>query len=318
MEGHDAPRSATPPSASDDAEHARQTTPSETDEGFARRVARRVRGTTFFVSELLLIVALAFGVAADLVYPGDQSTAAEGGLTNFDLTLPSVPDGIYLSLSKARAGTAVDFFVTRLSPKYARGGLAIAVPRDAWGGTRRCLRTAIACELGANSKFVEFALSRPVPASHELASLPGQRVFRERVHVTIPGVTYNAATTDETAAITLPDVIDHLTASEHLPIPPEVSISIAVPNGSRYAWTSGPLPHITGETAHWLFTSRLASAVEVNGVSVAAESADTRKTFISGALLGVAGGALVGAVQEALNALRSRSRRRPTVGGDRA
>jgi hypothetical protein len=85
-----------------------------------------------------------------------------------------------------------------------------------------------------------------------------------------------------------------------------------VPGGSSYNWTDGPPP--SGLT--WSESIDSATVpVDVTGSDDAVSQRDTLDTLICGALLGIAGGALVGALQELLHAdlasLRRRARRSP-------
>ena len=74
-----------------------------------------------------------------------------------------------------------------------------------------------------------------------------------------------------------------------------VSVKYQIPGGSNYDWNSGPSPDGLTWTEP---VSSAASAVQVTGTDNNAAATDTRNILIVGILLGAAGGALVGAIQE--------------------
>lgn len=95
-----------------------------------------------------------------------------------------------------------------------------------------------------------------------------------------------------------------------------VSIIYGVPDATRYDWTGGQAPYsttssgaVSGYTgAIWYeHLSALSEPTPSSAVNNSAANADTIQTFIAGALVGVGGGAAVGAVQEALKRLENES-----------
>jgi hypothetical protein len=82
----------------------------------------------------------------------------------------------------------------------------------------------------------------------------------------------------------------------------------------HYDWNGGPSPSdITRDTIHpqlgWLVdwdltANQLSNPVSVSGTDNSNAAQDNFRTFASGALLGIAGGALIGAVQEATTSKR--------------
>jgi hypothetical protein len=87
-------------------------------------------------------------------------------------------------------------------------------------------------------------------------------------------------------------------------------VQYRIPNVRTYDWTNGPL----GTTSTWLVANAYQSSAGSgdffnvpagsSGVNNAATKADNEKTFAAGALLGIAGGALIGAIQEAISVER--------------
>jgi hypothetical protein len=89
-----------------------------------------------------------------------------------------------------------------------------------------------------------------------------------------------------------------------------LTVSYEVPEGRNYDWNDGPDPD------HLIWTepvSSASSAVQVAGINNSSSASDTRDILIVGILLGSAGGALVGAIQEIAHAesdIRGAKRRR--------
>jgi hypothetical protein len=83
---------------------------------------------------------------------------------------------------------------------------------------------------------------------------------------------------------------------------PVVRIAYQVPGGASYDWTGGPPPISTGDPsgrAEWDEPlMALSSPVALSAVDNRTASMDSIWTLIAGTLLGIAGGAAVGAVQE--------------------
>ncbi len=92
----------------------------------------------------------------------------------------------------------------------------------------------------------------------------------------------------------------------------------AVVDGSSYTFTGGPPPSsVQPSSVAWTIpVAQLATPNTVSATDLSAADRDTLKTFAAGAILGIAGGALVGAVQEFMDseartaASRARRRRR--------
>jgi hypothetical protein len=74
-------------------------------------------------------------------------------------------------------------------------------------------------------------------------------------------------------------------------------------SASSYDWSASPVAAVTGTTAAWqqdLASGDTPGRTAV-GIDHSAQAADDTKIFIAGALLGIAGGAIIGAVQEAMH-----------------
>jgi hypothetical protein len=76
-----------------------------------------------------------------------------------------------------------------------------------------------------------------------------------------------------------------------------------IPSASSYDWSSFPTQFANGTYARWTEqVNGVAGGRAAVGVNHANQANDDHKTFVTGALVGLAGGALLSAVQEALHA----------------
>jgi len=93
---------------------------------------------------------------------------------------------------------------------------------------------------------------------------------------------------------------------------PSVSVTYNIPNAKSYDWNTGPQPQTVGTgSITWNLLVTATSGTEfqsdpvaVGGVDDAAQQRQTLMTFVAGTLLGIAGGALIGAFQEAIDVRR--------------
>lgn len=92
--------------------------------------------------------------------------------------------------------------------------------------------------------------------------------------------------------------------------------SYNIPSAASYDWSSFPIAAAKDFTALWqqnLVGGDTPGRVAV-GINHAGQARDDDKTFLAGALVGLAGGALIAAAQEVLNA-RDRPARKATNAG---
>jgi hypothetical protein len=108
------------------------------------------------------------------------------------------------------------------------------------------------------------------------------------------------------AAVALPEFSYDGPESPNL----EVQMHVDMGHASRYDWQSLPASYVRDGNAVWdahLVDGRSESRNAI-GIDHAAAEGDDRRTFVAGAVVGVAGGALIGALQEALHLLPTRRR----------
>jgi hypothetical protein len=88
-----------------------------------------------------------------------------------------------------------------------------------------------------------------------------------------------------------------------------------IPNAASYDWTGTPLPNlITSRYVEWIEhvssgqcpASNCKSGIALGGINNGAQENANLLSFVAGALIGIAGAALIGAIQEALHAKASK------------
>jgi hypothetical protein len=252
----------------------------------------------YLKSIVLLVTAAIAGVAALVCFPKDGPVAPSGGLQTVVMEAPFTPDAARVALTddRSRNGIAVFAQVTSTTPQSARATLIFNVPGATWGGVNKCGPPPVQCLANGSQKTVLFGFNR----STKFFSA-GRANYKQELRGFIPGIGYNAAWNSQYISATLPSVDVYLVKAGNL-IHQDVvtSIAVRIPDADKYTWTSGTPPKVVGSYADWTFTSPPRAAQVNNGVSLPAQDSATKLVFIAGALLGIAGGALVGAIQEAV------------------
>jgi hypothetical protein len=126
---------------------------------------------------------------------------------------------------------------------------------------------------------------------------PGMYAFLSLDVVKVPG--FGAISDGATAAAAIPKLIDDGPGS------PNLLTRYNIPAANLYDWSTFPPAYANGSSAEWLeqmITSGDIPDMVATGINHATETRDTDLTFLAGALVGLAGGALLSAIQEALHA----------------
>ena len=151
------------------------------------------------------------------------------------------------------------------------------------------------CQIGDNVKLPE----------HDSPVLPSLGVPDASVLATPPAFPVTATWTFEVHDTAFAWAANGLTAEASLPIVNfqnngnagygVVDVTYRIPGGNDYDWNNGPDPdHLTWSEP----VSSATTAIQVAGNNNSAASRDTLDVLIVGILLGTAGGALVGTIQE--------------------
>ncbi len=282
--------------------------------------ARR-RLTRYSVPLLLLGVAVAAGVASKLILPSGDSVAVRGALQRISVEGPVQPTALDITEQTASGVDGVTLAVSlrRPSPSssVARERLVVALPSDS-SGPAPCPPEAIGCQSSDGARTAYFRFPNQAWAPRGSDSLP-QYQYAVSETVTLPGVSPNLQQDAEHIAASLPPV-SVLTTSPDQPTlqayssPLPVDFGEQAIDGESYTWSEGvsaPVDVGGRETWDYLTASSAAGALNPvldSGTDLTVQDRDNTSTFLAGALLGIAGGALVGAVPELARARREPDR----------
>jgi hypothetical protein len=252
---------------------------------------KRSRRKKVLTPLVLAVLGLVLLVAAFILYPRTAEPSAPAS-TRLDITSPSNYVSSHI--------VGISYTVDQVQPDVARLTISLALDiRGPYGSVKALLgvtppagTTVVDCSRRhCNGKTWVSRLSFTFPG-----------VSTAHVFVKAPnfGVTSNGVS----VAAAIPEIAftgskgANLTAKYHIPSADSYDWSADPPStlsNSGAVWTEDVLPgsiYNSGDTA-----GRVAS-----GINHTAQANDDTKTFIAGALLGLAGGALLSAVQEALHA----------------
>ena len=239
---------------------------------------------------VLFCLGVLLGVAAFVLYP---SAAAE-------VPGPAVP---WVGVQSKVAIAEIDYSV-RVSSGRTR--IDIAMQRDPLGPAS--VSRAVSVIL---SPVLPYGMGRTVLFGHS----PGAEAA---VHFTVNAADSGMSFNGTTAAVAIPRIV------YHGPGTPALVVTYPIPSASSYDWSSLPPIKVTSSSATWTTATGQADVgVQAQasapgqvavGINHARQTTDSNKTFAAGALLGLAGGAILSAVQEALHARDSRDNASPAQG----
>jgi len=198
------------------------------------------------------------------------------------------------------------------SPAGHTGYVSVQLPGTAWGSRRRCPPPAVVCRHdGAGLKDAAYWLaSRWV---QDPTQLPSYR-WENTVTFSVPGVGSNVSDNDEYISVLTPPISFQFSPDPSFadasfqPVP--TLFAVRVPSNA-YTWTTGADPVYLDGFDRWSSTSSgsiqdTVSPVLVSGTDLGVLDRNGNLQFIAGIVVGVAGGTLVGSLQEWMS-----SRRRP-------
>jgi hypothetical protein len=179
------------------------------------------------------------------------------------------------------------------SEKTVDGGIDLGLPRDMQ------IATCKACVSQGYDQYAHAYLSlhfKVEPIRHE--TWTGTATFG------LMGRRFPYQENGKTAEATLPAVSSSNLVNAAPAGNPSVHIKYVMAGASSYDWSGSLLPYAsTTNMAEWADAAG-PTPVAVRGENPSAQQSDDIRIFISGAFLGTAGGALVGAAQEVMNRRR--------------
>ena len=246
--------------------------------------AKRQVLKTIMAPLVLGVLGLALLLAAFKLYPSPADLPAPA-TTRVDIELTSLHQGapplsfIYYQVGQVSPGVArLQIQVTLAGRRSAGAGVGLLVALPAGTPLMYCRPACI----GHTGSVVQLFTSGQVTADF----LVKARDF---------GVAANGVI----ASAAIPEI--NYIKGKGAPI---LVTGYELPSASSYDWSSYPAAQLGSSFAIWheTVTAGITSGRIATGVNNVAQANDDHRTFFAGALLGLAGGALLSAVQEALHA----------------
>ena len=258
---------------------------------------------------VLSLVTVAAGVAAYVVYPKSTSVTVQGALQGIEIvggTTPLTAVDVIEAPNSTGNGVALQVSLRSESKLVPEDGhLVVVVPSGAWGSGRGCPRNALVCTPDPQPGFKDAVFTFPTRWVDAGSAAPIAR-YEVQLNVVVPDVGPNLVQNSEYIATLLPPIsVQEEQAQQHslqyTSVP--VNYSEQVQGGENYTWREGKIPVVVNGLAHFVYSSAgdLQSTVPQTlntGVDLAVQDRNSNLVFIAGTLLGIAGGALVGAITE--------------------
>ncbi len=303
------------PSGTDDAEHS----------GGASTKQRRGFITKYVVALALFLVAIALGLGSYAIFPTDSPVTVHDGIQGISTTSVFTPTAVDIHEAPlGETGVRLTVRVRAASNQMPpTGDVVVVVPPQAWGARLRCPAPAAYCTIDkAGFKNAHYRLgpssTNPQDDWEDKGLDHAQYRYLLAVHITIANVGRNFARNREYIATLLPPVIVqtqpascvYLQPAQCAPTSQDVPVNYdeTVSEGRNYTWNAGStIPVYVGGAFHWIYGTSLTLATSVSptfysGVDLEVQDQNSTLTFLAGAMLGIAGGALVGAIQEGVHA----------------
>jgi hypothetical protein len=259
----------------------------------------------------LLALAIVFGVLAYLIYPTDAPAAPEDAVQGVVVLADFTPSGIVVSQTTDAAvnGYRLQVILHAKRRVSHTGFVTIVVPATAWGSSGACPPHALCPPDSAGGKYAQFSL--PAPWSDAGKSQPAADRYELRQTITVSDVGSNVSLNAEYVGVLTPPIAFQLAPVpfQNLPSYPYVKVlgvyAEQVPNGNAYTWTIGATPVYVNGFDRWTATTAgalqdAASPTLDSGTNLIVQARNGNYQFIAGIVVGIAGGALVGALQEFL------------------
>lgn len=260
---------------------------------------------------LLLLTAIT-GIAAYVVYPKSTSVTVQGALQGIEIegTTPLTAVDVGEAPNLGVGGVTLAVALRSESGQTAEDGrLVLVVPSGAWGSASGCAPNALVCTPDPQPGFKDAVFTFPGQWTDTGSA---QSIARYKVQLTVivsdigPNLVQNAefiATLLPPISVTEEQV--QRRSLQYTAVP--VNYSEQLQGGENYTWKEGRVPVVVNGSAHFVYSSAgdLQSAVPQTlntGVDLAVQDRNSNLVFVAGTLLGIAGGALVGAITESLRA----------------
>lgn len=219
---------------------------------------------------------------------------------SFDRATPASDQKVSVDLSPGpNDGTIVSVQLNSAMPGSPGGYVVLSLPSN---DVRRA--EAYGCGPGAGrisslANKIECYFPKWTPPSQEQV---GPLQNSTKVRFVLPGEPYMLKRNRVSAAAVLPQIMYSIAMGRRVTRPDRIRNSItmeAISHSSTYTW-SGSNPQETSGRVTWISSQLSDAPTPETAVSLSAQNQDQWFLFVAGALVGIAGGAFIGAITEVL------------------
>jgi len=261
----------------------------------------------------LLGLAVLLGVVAYVVYPRDAPVVPDDAVQGVAVFASFTPNAINVNETPDPGvnGLTLQIVLHAASQPTHTGSVDVVLPATAWGSKGYCPESAVRCKKDtAGLKKVSYFLPQSWQ-DHGSTNPPADR-YELRMSITVADVGSNLGRNNEYVSVLIPPISFQPTPSlNYTQVFTEYGEH--VPDGTAYTWTTGTDPVYLDGFDRWTVAS--AGSIEDtvsptlnSGIDLAVQARNGNLQFIAGIVVGVAGGALVVALQEWLDARRKPER----------
>jgi hypothetical protein len=256
----------------------------------------------------LLALAILFGLLAFRLYPEDAPVAPQDAIQAVAVIADFTPSGIAVSQTPDPAvnGFTLQVIVHANGRVAHTGYVSIVLPSTAWGSAHSCPSQAYCPPNNAGVKEAQYPLPKDWFDGGKLEP-PGDR-YELRQTITVTDVATNVGLNAEYVAVLTPPISFQLgpPTFQNPPYPYVKVLSVyaeKVANGNSYTWSTGATPVYVNGFDRWTTTSAgtfedTASPSLDSGTDLTVAARNGNLQFLAGIVVGIAGGALVGSLQE--------------------
>jgi len=267
---------------------------------------------TYWPSAVLLAAGIGIGIVSVELFPSERPTPAPGAL-GFVVAAPSpvVDFNVYETRSAGNV-TAINLVATTPAGEDAEVPVYLSYPTD---------KNSPTCQVPSMCQHYP---NRTLPLEVDLVDDnpgPPGTLDVASAWVYFSGPPLGFASDAASATAQLPAVQVPLNVPSQQYLNGAVELHYALAAASSYQWTTGQAPNSLDQGyLTWYLNLQPQGSVSVfeslassaGGINLAEQQHQQLLTFLAGALLGVAGGALIGALQEFFHARREAGRRTTT------
>ena len=260
------------------------------------------------------ILCLAFAGYAYTLYPKLSSTQAAGGIYDVAVTTPSPVNRASIDVTPDFSHNRITLEADVWSSSKSKGTVSVQLilPESAWPGNVPCPERITCGHLDTGQPV----LNMDFPAKWSSTGFNKEVAFVAASVWEIPNVGLGITRNPEYISIIRPaiTVYNRDGTALHADTTAVIQYWLNLRGVAKYAWDGGntaAAPFTTPDSASWIYPSGQlptdpfdanAPPILDSGTNLEVQSEAERNLFISGILLGIAGGVLIAAIQDLISA----------------